>query len=107
MIANNLTMIKRLQGAINSKFDTKILVNTSQWYNVSRGCPMTAYTIRQQVNDPETGKNTKVTLFETYSKLQAVLYLRDYWYYLNGWEVPEDNEIWNNIKQEKGITYGS
>ena len=35
-----------------------------------------------------------------------VLFLRDYWYEFNGWEVPNDNEVWNKVKAEYKATHG-
>ena len=31
--------------------------------------------------------------------IQILLFLRDYWFEMNGWDIPTDNEMWNEIKQ--------
>ena len=43
-------------------------------------------------------RDVNIELFSTYSQLQLVLFLRDYWYTLNGWEVPQNNTVWEEIK---------
>lgn len=88
---------KRLQTAINNKQpEIKILINTSQWYSEKRKRTITTYTIRQSHGK---GKKT-IELFKTYSQIQLVLWLRDYWYTLNGWEVPHDNPEWEEVKAQ-------
>lgn len=89
-------MAKKLQVAINNKQpEIKLLINTSQWYSDKRKRTVTCYVIKQS---HEKGK-TSTQLFKTYSQIQMVLWLRDYWYVLNGWEVPTDNEEWEEIKK--------
>lgn len=97
-------MIHKLQNAINSK-GYKLLYNKTQFYSEAQKRPVTQYTIRQVVDNPEAiGTNNKKTscieLFKTCSQIQVVLFLRDFWYELNGWEVPKDNEQWNKAKEK-------
>ena len=63
--------------------------------------------MHKQVFDEKTGKNTKVELFSTYSLLQMVFFMRDYWYMLNGIELPTDNEKWNKIRKETVLADGT
>ena len=62
--------------------------------------PVNLYIIKQTLYDEDTGKKTYVELFSSCSEIQIVLWLRDYWYELNGWEVPTDNPVWLAEKQK-------
>lgn len=103
-------MINKLQTACNDRFDAKLLYNRTQVYSKKAEKNITFLCIRQAVFDEKTGKYKTVELFNTTSELQIVLFLRDYWYELNGWEIPKDNEEWEQAKKkyqnrkEKGIT---
>lgn len=97
-MASNITNIKKLQRAINSKGE-KILYTTNQWYSEEQQRPITTYTIKKAVWDPERQRNYNVDLFKANSTIQILLFLRDYWYELNGMEIPTDNEEWNTIRQ--------
>ena len=106
MGAGSKTTLKRLQRAINSySTDNKILVSENEWYSDLRQCTITSYVIRKALpqDDKRKGRKKTIELFSTTSLIQAVLYLRDYWYSLTGVEIPDDNEYWNNIKRSKGI----
>lgn len=89
---------KKLQTAINSRSGAKISINTSQWYSKDKNRPITVFTIRESLPDDNYRKSKEI--FKTYSQVQMVLFLRDYWYILNGWEVPTDNETWEEIKRQ-------
>ena len=104
MANSNSVMIHKLQSAINGK-GYKILYSTSQFYSEQQDRPVTQYIIKQVVEDKElTGTNNKrrsyIELFKSCSQIQIVLFLRDFWYEINGWEVPTDNEMWNTAKQK-------
>ena len=90
-------MIHKLQQAINEK-GQRILYSTSQFYSKDQNRPVTVYYIKQSVYDDETGKSKNVELFKSTSQIQIVLFLRDIWFEINGWEIPTDNEQWNKIK---------
>lgn len=96
-MASNTVMIHRLQQAINGK-GGKLLYSTTQFYSEEQNRPITVYHLKQAVYDEEKGKNTNVELFKTTSQIQVVLFLRDFWFDLNGWEIPNDNEQWNQTK---------
>lgn len=100
MPSSNSVMIKKLQTAINQRFGAKLLLNRTQWYSKDQDRPITTYIIRQAVWDESKQKYTNVELFKSTSEIQLVLFLRDMWYELNGWEVPKDNETWNEIKKQ-------
>lgn len=110
MGANFKSMINKLQKACNDKFDARLLFNRTQVYSERTGKTITFLSIRQAVIDPVTGKRKNIELFNTTSELQVVKFLRDYWYGLNGWEIPKDDEEWERQKRKyqerksKGIT---
>lgn len=99
MPASNSTMIHKLQAAINTKYHERILINRSQWYSENHDKPVTTYIVKKAVWDDDKKKTINIELFKSTSQLQIVLFLRDYWYELNGWEVPTDNEVWNAAKE--------
>lgn len=91
--------IHNLQRAINSK-GYKILYNTTQFYSDKQDRPVTMYLVKQAVYDDQTGKHKNVELFKSTSQIQIVLFLRDFWFEINGWEIPTDNKQWNAIKEK-------
>lgn len=92
-------IIKKLQHALNDK-GLKILYSTTQFYSEDQQRPVTCYIIKQAVWDEKKHRNLNIELFKSYSQIQIVLFLRDMWYEVNGWEVPTDNDTWNKIKKE-------
>ena len=95
--------IKKLQKAININFDKKILVNKNQFYSDKTKSIIEMIVIKQAVWNEEKHKVVNVKLFESTSDVQIVLYLRDLWFKLNGWDIPTDNDMWNDIKKKKEI----
>ena len=98
-----LNTAKRLQKAINDTFGLRVLINTTQWYSEDKKCAISVYTVKQVVIN-ENKKKTNIELFKTYSTVQLTLFLRDYWYELNGWDVPTDNPIWEGMKKDYAKT---
>lgn len=96
-------LIKKLQKAININFDKKILVNKTQFYSDKTEAIVEMIVVKQAVWDEEKQKIKNIELFSSASDVQVVLYLRDYWYKLNGWEIPTDNEYWEDIKRKKEL----
>jgi len=90
--------IKKLQKAINEKYDARILLNKTQFYSSKTDSPVELIVIKQAIWDSERQKYKNVELFSSSSDIQIVLWLRDYWYELNGWEIPTDNEEWNKAR---------
>lgn len=90
--------IKKLQRAINDTFGSKILVNKTQYYSNDADRVLELLVIKKAIWDEEKQKFKNIELFSSPSDVQIVLWLRDYWYELNGWEVPSDNEEWNKAK---------
>lgn len=98
-MASNIKTIKKLQMALNTK-GYKILYQTSQFYSIQQNRPITKYHVRQSVFDVETHRTVSAELFSSYSQLQVVLFLRDLWCAVNGWDLPNDNEYWNSIRPD-------
>lgn len=98
MPASNKQMIRRLQVAINNK-GFPILYNTIQFYSRTEDRPITMYQVKTAKFNEETGKNKYTKIFESTSQIQIVLLLRDIWFLMNNQELPTDNEMWNNIRQ--------
>ena len=96
-------LIKKLQKAINTNFDKRILVNKSQFYSDKTESIVEMIVVKQAVWDEEKKKIKNVELFSSASDIQIVLFLRDYWYKLNGWEIPTDNEYWEKVKKKKEL----
>ena len=105
MAGSNIKTIRKLQMAINMTGHYKILYHTSQFYSVEQQRPVQKYHIKQAKLNEETGRSESEEIFSTYSQMQIILYLRDYWYILNGLQVPHDNEQWDAIKEEHNIEY--
>ena len=99
MAGSYLHTAKRLQTACRKLFGVKLLINSRQWYSDDKDMAMTMYVIQEVMYD-DAGNKKNIELFKTYSQVQLVLFMRDYWYKLNGWEVPTDNERWEAIKKK-------
>ena len=90
--------IKKLQRAINEHFGEKILINKNQFYSKDADRPLELLIIKKAVWDESKQRFLNIELFSSPSDVQIVLWLRDYWYQLNGWEIPTDNEEWTKAK---------
>lgn len=101
---DNRNTIKKLQLAINQTFKEQLLYERRQFYSKQQQRPINSYIIKKTVFNTAKDKEETVELFKTSSQIQVILYLRDYWYELNGWEVPMDNPEWNMIKARDGLT---
>lgn len=97
-----MRIAKKLQTACKQMFGVKLLIDQRQWYHKEKDMAITVYTVYQVVFDNKKDKSSKIQLFQTYSQIQLVLFLRDYWYDLNNWEIPTDNEVWEKIKEDYG-----
>lgn len=99
MAQSNSTMIHKLQNAINQRGE-RLLYNKQQFYSNDQDRPVTIYYIKKSVWDVEKHRNHNEELFKSCSQIQIVLFLRDYWYMINGWELPTENEMWNDIRSK-------
>ena len=96
-MASNSVLIHKLQQALNTR-GLRIMYSTSQFYSDTQDRPVTVYHIKQAVWDDDKGKFQNVELFKATSQIQIVLFLRDLWYSVNGKEIPQNNEVWNEKK---------
>lgn len=92
--------IKKLQRAINDKFGEKLLINKTQFYSKETDRVFEIIIIKKAIYDEERDKFRNIEVFSSPSDVQIVLWLRDYWYELNGWEVPTDNQKWLEAKKK-------
>lgn len=90
---SNKVMIHKLITAIN-RAGGKILMDRVQFFSEEQNRPITIYKINEVM-----GK--KRTLFETASQLQVVMFLRDYWFIVEGKELPTGQAEWNRIRKQK------
>ncbi len=96
MNSNNV-MIKKLRNAINLK-GHKLVYSATEVFLENQTFPSRLYTIKK-AEPQKNGKNKYEELFHTFSQIQIVLFLRDYWYILNDMKLPTDNPKWNDIRE--------
>lgn len=100
MPRSNRQMIKNLQRAINEKFGVQLLLDRTQFYSEEQDRPVTIWKIKKPAPEELQNKSRKYyEVFSTTSQIQIVLWLRDCWYELNGWDIPTDNPVWEKAKQ--------
>lgn len=92
MPSSNSDMIRKLQIALNSK-GQRILCNRSQFYSEQQNRPVTIYKVMQSVFDANTGKNKHIELFSSASQIQVVLFMRNFWFLIQGKDIPPTNEM--------------
>lgn len=97
---NSLAVANKLQMALLMKGE-RLLITTNQFYSNKLDRPVNIYTIKKVLYDNVKQKNQTIDLFSTTSRLYVALYMRDYWYEFNGWEVPHDDPEWE-INKQKG-----
>ena len=91
--------IKKLQNAINGTGKHHITVNKTQYY-VEKDNKIAEVLIVKEATVDQNGRTKYKELFSSGSDVAITLFLRDMWYELNGWEVPTDNEYWEEIKRK-------
>lgn len=101
---DNRNMIKKLQTAINQRFGEQLLYERRQFYSTKEKRPINTYVIKKAIYNPKTHRQESIELYKSSSQIQTILYLRDYWFELNEWEIPIDNPEWNMIKVKEGLT---
>ena len=98
-VANNLMKTsKKLVSALNTR-NYKLTISTKQFIG-TEGRPHNMYSINNAVWDDEKRKYINRELYSTTSMVRIALYLRDMWFRENGWELPTDQEKWNQIREE-------
>lgn len=96
--------IKKLKIAIRNKYNIKLLITTKEWFSEQKQVLMPYYIIYQHHYDAKTKKSSQEELFRCGNKVQVVLFLRDYWYTLNGWDIPKD-KFWDEKKERYNVKY--
>ena len=48
----------------------------------------------------EKNRYDSTPIYSTPSLVRLVMYLRDFWYIINGQELPTDQELWNKLRQK-------
>lgn len=91
--------IKKLQNAVNGTGVTRLTINKTQYY-VAEDNKMAEVIVVKEATPQKDGKVKYEEIFSSGSDVAIVLFLRDYWYELNGWEIPTDNEKWNETKRK-------
>ena len=89
--------IKKLQNAINGTGKHHIIINKTQFY-VEQDNKIAEVIVVKEVTIDRRGKATYTEIFSSTSDICIVLFLRDMWYELNGWEIPTDNAMWEEAK---------
>ena len=93
--------INKLIVALNQK-GLMLMYNKKQFMGVE-GKPHNLYTVTQAKWNDDKKKYGSVEVYKSTSTVRVVLFLRDLWFSVNGWDLPTDNELWNKIREdEKG-----
>lgn len=64
------------------------------------GKPHNLYVLSKGAWNSDKGKYDTIDIYKTTSLIRMVLFLRDMWYTEKGLELPTDNEMWNNIREQ-------
>ena len=89
--------INKLIQALNQK-GYMLMYNKKQFMG-REGKPHNLYTVTQAVWNADKNKYGSIEVYKSTSTVRVVLFLRDLWFQTNGWELPTDNEMWNNIRE--------
>ena len=89
--------INKLIEALNQR-GLMLMYNRKQFMG-KEGKPHNLYTVAQAVWNPDKGKYGSVEIYKSTSTVRVVLFLRDLWFKVNDWELPQDNEMWNEIRE--------
>ena len=88
------------QKAINSTFpEERILLCTNQFFSEQQNRAVTMNVVKK-VNVDSNGKKTTKELYSSVSQIRILMFLKDYWYQLNGWELDTSNPEWEKAKEE-------
>ena len=91
--------IKKLQLGIKFKHGVVLTLARNEWYSPKMDMIINDYIVKQLVKNEETGRSNYVEIFKSTSKIQQCLFLRDFFYWLEGKEIPTDNEMWNEKRR--------
>lgn len=96
---DNRQTILKLQKAINSK-GGRVLVNNRQYFSKKAERARNWYSVTREVWNEDKGRYMPIEVYHGNSLIQIVCFLRDYWYIMNGWDLPDDNEMWNELREK-------
>lgn len=99
MAGSMIQTINKLQKAINAK-NGRIIINHTQFYSEQSKRAIGLYTIKQAYWNEEKRRTESYEIYSSYSQLQTVLFLRDYWYNMNHWKIPDDNKEWIAMREK-------
>lgn len=91
--------INKLIQALNQK-GYMLMYNKKQFMG-REGIPHNLYTVTQAVWNADKHKYGSKDVYKSTSTIRVVLFLRDLWFSVNGWELPTDNEMWNKIRENE------
>lgn len=94
MPKSNLSMIRTLMFAINTH-GGRVLLDRVQFFSEEQHRPVTLYKVC------EVRDGHKRALFDTASQIQVVSFLRDYWFVMDGKDLPTGQKEWNDIRERK------
>ena len=95
--------IKKLQNAINSTGKRHLVINKTQYFVEQDNKIAEVLIVKEATPDAKTGKVTYTEAFSSGSDIAITLFLRDVWYELNGWEIPTDNDYWEEQKRKYAV----
>ena len=98
MATNLMQTSKKLIQALNQR-GHKLTLSTKQFYG-KEGQPHNMYSISRATWNEEKRKYSHDELYSTTSMVRITLFLRDMWYKENGWDLPTDQEMWNELREE-------
>lgn len=98
MATNLVRTSKKLIQALNSRGDS--LTFSSKQFKGHEGFIHSYYTVSQAVWNEEKQRYYHTELYSSSSMVRIVLFLRDRWYKLNGWELPTDQKKWNELRSD-------
>ena len=91
--------IKKLQNAINGTGKLHVTINKQQYY-IAEDEKVCELLVVNSATVDKNGKARYTEMFSSASDIAITLFLRDTWYGLNGWEIPTDNEYWEEQKRK-------
>ena len=98
MATNLVQTSKKLIQALNSH-GYKLTFSQKQFMG-REGRPHNMYCINRAIWNEERGRYSHEELYASTSMVRITLFLRDMWYEENGWELPTDQELWNDLREE-------
>lgn len=90
--------IGRLIQALNTKGHD--LLYAKKQFMGKEGKPHSLYVLSRAQWNSDKGKYDTIDIYKTTSTIRMVLFLRDMWYVECGKELPTDNEMWNQIREQ-------